>query len=214
MTLSEFHYAPVRAVPHWAGLGSLLFAALVCTMPLHAQTSAPVAPAAAAAAAALPALPAFDIFEYVVDGNSVLGVEAIERAVSPFLGERKTLREVEAARAALERAYHEAGFLTVLVSIPEQKVDDGTVALRVVEATVDTLSVKGAEFTLPSGVRSRVPELAAGNVPNFTKLQTQLAAVNRGADAKATPILRAGKIPGTVEAQLDIEDQLPLHGNI
>ena len=216
MTLSEFHYAPVRAALHWAGVCSLWCAALVCTMPLHAQTSAPAAPAAAAAAAAaaLPALPAFDIFEYVVDGNSVLGVEAIERAVSPFLGERKTLREVEAARAALERAYHEAGFLTVLVSIPEQKVDDGTVALHVVEATVDTLSVKGAEYTLPSGVRSRVPELAAGNVPNFTKLQTQLAAVNRGADAKATPILRAGKIPGTVEAQLDIEDQLPLHGNI
>lgn len=206
MTLSEFLYAPVRAALHWAGVCSLCFAALVCSMPLLAQTAAPAATAAA--------LPTFDIFEYVVDGNSVLGVAAIERAVTPFLGERKTLREVDAARAALERAYHDAGYLTVLVSIPEQKVDDGTVALHVVEASVEALSVKGAEYTLPSGIRSRVPELAEGNIPNFSKLQTQLAAVNRSADAKATPILRAGKIPGTVEAQLDIEDQLPLHGSV
>jgi hemolysin activation/secretion protein len=29
-----------------------------------------------------------------------------------------------------------------------------------------------------------------------------------------TPILRAGKTPGTVEVQLDVEDQMPLHGNV
>ena len=168
----------------------------------------------AAEPARAPALPRFDVFQYVVDGNSVLDALAIEAAVSPFLGEGKTLTEVEAARAALEKRYHDAGYMTVVVSIPDQAVDSGEVALHVVEAVVDRLKVKGAEYTLPSAVKAGVPELAEGQVPNFNTLQTQLAALNRGADSRVTPVLRAGKLPGTVEVQLDVDDQLPLHGSV
>ena len=160
------------------------------------------------------AVPSFDITEYLIDGNSRLSDADIEIAVTPFLGESKTLREVEGARVALERSYHAAGFLTVVVSIPEQQVDSGLVALHVVEAGIERLSVKGAEYTLPSKIRARIPELAEGNVPNFPLMQKQLTALNRTADAKITPVLRAGKLPGTVEVQLDIDDQLPLHGSL
>jgi hemolysin activation/secretion protein len=168
----------------------------------------------AAAAPAANEMPTFGIFEYTVDGNSLLPELSIENAVSPFMGENKTLRDVEGARAALEHAYHDAGYMTVLVSIPEQSVDSGAVQLHVVEASIDRLTVKGAEYTLPSNVKSAVPELAAGSVPNFNAMQAELTTLNRSADAKITPILRAGKTPGTVEVQLDVEDQLPLHGSV
>ncbi|AZP13377.1 ShlB/FhaC/HecB family hemolysin secretion/activation protein [Undibacterium parvum] len=159
-------------------------------------------------------LPIFNIFEYKIDGNSRLTDQQVERAVLPYMGEQKTLAEVESARASLERAYHDAGYLTVLVSIPEQNVDTGVVELLVLEATVERLRVKGSEYHTLTGIKAAVPELAEGNVPNFTQMQLELAAVNRSADLKATPVLRAGKAPGTVEVQLDVEDQLPLHGNL
>ncbi|MGZ3236046.1 MAG: ShlB/FhaC/HecB family hemolysin secretion/activation protein, partial [Burkholderiaceae bacterium] len=159
-------------------------------------------------------MPKFDILEYKIDGNSRLSEQDIERAVTPFLGEEKNLRDVEGARAALEKAYHDAGYLTVLVTIPEQKVTVGVVDLHVIEAPVDRLRVKGSEYHTLTGIKARVPELAEGNVPNFPQMQRELASINRNADLKATPILRAGKAPGTVEAQLDVEDQLPLHGNV
>jgi len=167
-----------------------------------------------AAPAAEPGLPRFDIYQYVVGGNSVLSALAIELAVTPHLGERKTLRDVEAARAALEKAYQKAGYLTVAVSIPEQAVDTGEVALQVVEGEVDRLRVNGAEYTLPSSLKAAVPELAEGKVPNFPVLQAQVAALNRTADARITPVLKAGALPGTVEVQLDVDDQLPLHGSV
>ena len=170
--------------------------------------------AADAGVAPAAALPIFNVYQYVVDGNSVLGALEIETAVAPFLGEGKTLREVEAARAALEKRYHDAGYLTVAVSIPDQAVDAGEVALHVVEAVVERLKVKGAEYTLPSAIKSGVPELTEGQVPNFNKIQDQLAALNRGVDSRVTPVLRAGKLPGTVEVQLDVDDQLPLHGSV
>jgi hemolysin activation/secretion protein len=171
-------------------------------------------PATAQQAAAEPALPPFDIFEYVVEGNTRLSDIEIERAVTPFLGEGKTLREVEAARAALEAAYRNAGYLTVVVSIPEQKVDDGNVILGVLEGQVDRLRVTGADYHLVSGIKKNMPELAAGNVPYFPEVQRQLDALNSAADLKATPVLKAGRTPGTVDISLAVDDQLPLHGSI
>ena len=138
----------------------------------------------------------------------------IEEAVYPYLGEQKTLDDVERARDALERAYHAAGYLTVLVTIPQQKVEEAVVRLAVTEAPVARLRVMESRYFSPADIKDTVPELAEGNVPNFTEMQKQLANLNRSADRRVTPVLRAGKTPGTVEVDLKVKDQLPLHGSV
>lgn len=167
---------------------------------------------AARQSAQSPKMPHFPVYQYAVDGNSLLSNLAIEKALDPFLGEDKTLLDIEGARAGLEKAYHDAGYLTVVVSIPEQTVDEAEVKLHVVEAEIDQLTVKGARHVRPSGIKAGASEVAEGNVPNFNELQKQLAVLNRSPDARVTPILRAGRVPGTVDVQLDVDDQPALHG--
>lgn len=60
----------------------------------------------------------FDILEFRVDGNTKLAKNKIEAAIYPHMGEKKTIDDVEKARDALEKSYHQAGYLTVLVDIP------------------------------------------------------------------------------------------------
>ena len=156
----------------------------------------------------------FDILEYRVEGTSLLPLAVIERAVYPHLGEKKTIKDVESAREALEKAYHEAGYLTVVVSIPQQKVDAGVVKLAVTEAPVDRLRVVESRYFSLGQIKAGAPELAEGNVPNFPQMQQELAALNRSPDRRITPVLRPGKTPGTLEVDLKVEDRLPLHGNV
>jgi hemolysin activation/secretion protein len=156
----------------------------------------------------------FDVLEIQVEGNSVLSALAIERAVYPHLGPGKSIRDVDAARAQLEKAYHAAGYLTVTVDIPEQEVRGGLVRLAVNEARVERLQVTGSRYYSLGRIRATVTELAEGQVPNFPELQDQLAQVNRGADRKIAPVLRAGRVPGHVEAELKVDDRLPLHGAV
>src|SRR5262249_43779166 len=63
-------------------------------------------------------------------------------------------------------------------------------------------------------ILEKVPELAEGQVPHFPMLQRQLAAANRPADAKVTPVVRAGRVPGTTDIDLTVADKLPLHGSL
>ena len=107
----------------------------------------------------------FDIFEFQVEGNSVLPALTIEETVYPFLGEMKSFKEVEGARAALEKAYHDAGYLSVLVDIPEQDVKAATVRLNVVEAQVERLKVTGSRYYSLGYIKSKTPDLAEGSVP-------------------------------------------------
>lgn len=160
------------------------------------------------------AAPGFDVFEFAIEGNSRLTDLEIERAVTPYLGEKRNATDVEAARAALEKAYQDAGYLTVVVTVPEQEVTGGSVTLKVLEGEVERLRVRGAEFHTASGLKDRVPELAEGKVPYFPQVQRELEALNRSAYVKATPVLRPGRAPGTVGVQLDVEDQLPAAANV
>ena len=166
--------------------------------------------------AALPAqeIPAFYISEYRVEGAKRLPRVEVEKAVYPFLGPGRTADDVEQARASLEKSYHEKGFQTVSVMVPQQDPRRGIIRLEVVEGKVGRLRVNGSRFFLPSKVKSEVPSLAEGSVPDLNKVGKEIVGLNRLADRRVTPVLRAGVEPGTVDIDLNVEDKLPLHGSL
>lgn len=171
-------------------------------------------PLQAADAAAPPPERTFDILEFRVEGNSVLPALAIERAVYPHLGPGRGIADVERAREALERAYQDTGFLTVTVDIPEQKVEEGVVALRAVEGRIERLKVSGNRYYARGEIRAGAPSLAAGEVPYFPEVQQELARLSRTPDRRVTPLLRPGRAPGTVEVELKVDDAIPVHGSL
>ena len=156
----------------------------------------------------------FDIMEYVVDGNTVLAVPDIEEAVYPFLGESRTATDVDGARKALEDVYQKRGYQTVQVSIPQQGIDSGIVHLQVVENPVGRLRVVDAKYHLLSEIKATAPDIAEGKVLNMKDVQKDIAALNQQPDLKVTPQLKAGKAPGTVDVDLQVEDTLPLHASV
>jgi hemolysin activation/secretion protein len=160
------------------------------------------------------AQPAFAALEFQVEGNSVLKVEDVEKAVYPFMGEGKTIQDVEQAREALEKAYRDAGFMTVFVDIPEQSVDSGVIRLRVTEGRVERTRVTGSHYYSLGRIRSGVPSLAEGAVPNFNQVQEEIAALNRTPGRAVTPVLKAGRSPGTVDIELKVNDSSPFHASL
>lgn len=163
---------------------------------------------------ALNAGPVFDVLEFEVEGNTVLPATAVEEAITPYLGLGKGIADVEGARAALEKRYQDAGFLTVFVDLPEQRVQEGIVRLKVLEGQVARLKVSDARYYDQGYIRNRVPELAPGKVPNFNVVQAQLADLNRSEERRVQPVLRPGPVAGSVEADLKVTDRLPVSGSI
>ena len=157
----------------------------------------------------------FDVQEYRVIGNTVLTGRDIESLLYPLLGLNKTLKDVEAARTALETLYHDRGYGTVFVDIPPQTVSDGLVRLRVTEGRVEREQISGAHYFPERDVIAALPAAKPGTVLQLSKLQEELAAVNTETpDRSVVPILKAGSAPGTVDLSLQVNDHLPLHGSL
>lgn len=157
----------------------------------------------------------FDLFELRVKGSTKLDKKQLERTLYPFLGPKKTLDSVDLARTALEELYRTQGYQTVSVDIPEQDVKNGIVYLQVVEGKVSSLKVKDSRYFAMGAIKTGVPELAEGNVPHFPTMQKQLATLSgESPDRKIQPVLRAGDTPGTLEVDLKVKDEMPLHGRV
>lgn len=158
--------------------------------------------------------PVFDILEYDVDGNKSLETKTIEKTVYPYLGTDRTLDDVEKAREELEKVYRSKGYSSVLVDIPEQDVVDGVVKLQVVEGTIQRLKITGSRYYSLGRILEGLPALAEGQTPHMPTVQEQLGKLNQeSADRSLTPIFRAGKTPGEIEAEIRVKDQLPVHGS-
>lgn len=190
--------------------GGLLAGLLCWPGTVTAQASAAPAPAAPPVAA----VASFDIWEYEIEGNTVLPVAALEAAVTPHLGPGRDMKAVEAARTALESAYQKAGYLTVLVDVPEQRVEGGVVRLLVLEGQVGGLYVTGSKYHDQGHIRRLVPALAPGAVPDFQQVQAQLDTLNRAEARRVQPVLKPGRRPGTVDVELQVNDQSPWSGSV
>lgn len=157
----------------------------------------------------------FDVWEYRVEGNSLLDARRIEAAVYPQLGPRRAVTDVNEAAANLERAYRDAGYPTIYVDVPEQDVKGGVVMLRVVEGKIGRVRVEGARYFTPDGIRAQLTSVAPGQALHVPSMQAELNAVNaQSTDLKVVPVLKPGKTPGVVDIDLKVKDSSPLHGSL
>lgn len=204
---------PVRAgVVLGAGV-----AVLPAVMPAAEPPLPPPLTAAQQAALSAPspeAVPRLYIREYRVVGATRLPRLDVEKAVYPYLGPARTSEDVEAARAALEKAYRDRGYQTAAVQVPLQSGRRGIVVLQVVEQKVGRLRVRGARYFSPETIKRQAPSMAEGGVPDFNEVQRDLIALNRWPDRRITPDLKPGVTPDTIDIDLNVKDTLPLHGSL
>ena len=72
--------------------------------------------------------------------------------------------DVEKGRDILEKFYHDEGYPSVLVNIPEQKVEDGMIRLQVIESKISVTRVTGNRYFSTEHILDRLPSLAPGTI--------------------------------------------------
>lgn len=185
---------------------SLGMALAMSVMPAAYAQQAPQAPAQAPSK--------FDVNEYLVRGNTVLDSVDIESIVEPFLGPDRSMDDVHGARDALQKAYQDKGYQSIVVDVPPQQVKGGVILLQVTENRIGHVRVEGAKYHSPQEIRDAVPSLSEGSVPNFGNAQNELTQVNRQAGQQVVPLLKPGALPQTMDVTLKVNDNYPLRASL
>ena len=154
------------------------------------------------------------ITEFRVEGNTLLTRDTIDVILEKYKGTAARFQEIDQARLELEKAYHAAGYPTVLVNLPEQTIEQGSVMLQVIEAPLIGITVTGQQHYKKYRIMEKLPSVKIGGVlyePDFVK---ELSALNATPDLKVAPVLKPGSEPGTVDLELKVNDRLPVHGKL
>jgi hemolysin activation/secretion protein len=156
----------------------------------------------------------FTIDAFYFSGNTVFPDEQLRNVVAAFTGPGKNAADVEKARDAVEKFYHEEGYPTVLVNIPEQTIGGGVVTLQVIESRIGKVTVTGNRHFTTEKILAELPSIDSGEILYAPALQKELALLNSNPDLKVTPAIAPAKEVGVIDVDLKVADQLPLHGSL
>ncbi len=96
-----------------------------------------------------------DKFEVI--GSTVFSDAELAAATENYIGQPITFAELFEVRSAITNLYIEAGYISSGAFLPsDQVVDDGTVELRVVEGSLEDITIEGLKRLNPGYIRSRI----------------------------------------------------------
>ena len=172
---------------------------------VHIAQTSPTAGSPAAPAAA----PKFEIRTYVVEGNTLLKREKIERVLAPFTGKDKDFGDVQHALEALQSAYQESGYGSVEIRLPEQELDRGEVKFVAVEAKIGKIVVEGNEHFTSQNIRRSIPALREGVTPNSREIAQSVRLANENPAKQSTVLLKGAEQEGQIDATIRVADIKP-----
>lgn len=115
---------------------------------------------------------------YRITGNSVLSEADLAAIVEPFSNREVDFVELEKLRDLLTRAYVDRGFVSSGAVIPDQRVENGTVEIDIVEGKLGEIQIETDGRLREGYVRSRMER--GGNAPvEIEELEERLRVLQR-----------------------------------
>ncbi|HEY1787135.1 MAG TPA: POTRA domain-containing protein [Verrucomicrobiae bacterium] len=159
----------------------------------------------------------FDVEHYVISGNSVLSQHTIAATLTNIDGAFGTNVSFEGVKTVVEQlqeAYHDRGYLTVSVTLPQQKLANQTVEIQVLEGRLSAVNVVGNNYFSSNNVMRALPSLRNDIVIDAPVLEGELNRANANQDRQIIPIVGPGPTPGSSVLTLRVKDRLPLHAKV
>ncbi len=146
--------------------------------------------------------PRFELRRVAFEGNKVFSDEELQEVAKPFLDQLVSAEDLESLRRNLSLHYIDAGYVNSGAVLPDQAVEEGVVAYRIIEGVLSKITVVGDLRLRPGYIEDRI-WLDAGPPLNVNRLQRRLRLLLEDPlidriDAELGPGLRPGESELTV----------------
>ncbi len=156
--------------------------------------------------------PTIEIRGYRIEGNTALPAAEFN-FLTNYIGEVDFDR-IRKGLGKLQLRYRDLGFPTISVTLPQQKLTNGIVRVKVIEGKISDIVVTGNGYYSAENVRRALPSLTTNILINTKWFQPELDRANLNQDRQIYPVIEPGLEPGTTALTLKVKDQFPLHGHM
>ncbi len=164
-----------------------------------------------AAGAATTAETRFSVKDYEIIGNTLLPEKAVQAIVTKHAGTNINFDEVTSVLKELQMEYHQRGYDTVSVTIPQQRLTNGVFKIKVFEGKLMEIVITGNHYFSQENILRALPSLKTNIYLNSKIFQPELDRANANQDRQIYPEIHPGPGTNTSALFLTVEDRLPLH---
>ena len=120
----------------------------------------------------------FPISKIEFQGNFLFSEEVLQNATGGFLGDNKTVKDLEMIQNAVFSVYNKAGYKLVSVVIIDRPDSAGLLTVIVKEDILRNVKITGNKYLHDSHIRQALPALKTGYPTNVNELDKQLLVAN------------------------------------
>ena len=179
-----------------------------------ALTSTPQTTTNAPAAGKTNAPPGFIVRAYEITGDTLLSTNTLMSIFAKRTGTNVTINDILAGASELQEEYRNRGYPTVSVSLPQQRLTNAIVKIRVFEGRISAIDVVGNRFFSSNNVMRALPSLHTNIILSGPLFQSELDRANANQDRQIYAEMQPGSAPDTTDLLLGVKDRLPVHGKI
>jgi hemolysin activation/secretion protein len=146
----------------------------------------------------------------VITGNTVFSAEELAKITQPYVNRELTSEDLEALRQAITVHYIKKGYVNSGAIIPDQKIVNGVITLRVIEGKVTQIDVEGNKWFTDGYLQSRLA-LGTGPPVNIAPLQQRLQLLQQNELLERLHAeLKPGIQPGESLLKVKVEERQPV----
>jgi hemolysin activation/secretion protein len=152
--------------------------------------------------------PTVTVKAFALAGNTVFSDQQLQTVVAAYAGHDLTLGQIYEAADRLTRFYHEHGYTLASVTVPAQKLDQGTVHLEVIEGRIGRIVVEGNRRYNGGTILGLLHQLAPGEIYRSADMERAILLVNDLPGLQARVVIKPGDTYGTSDIILRVRESL------
>ncbi|NTV29066.1 MAG: ShlB/FhaC/HecB family hemolysin secretion/activation protein [Candidatus Omnitrophica bacterium] len=145
-----------------------------------------------------------------VEGATLIASSVIQSIVEQYQGKELSLRQIQKIASLISDEYRKKGYLTSRAYVPPQKLEGGTLLIKVVEGKLGNVEVQGNRY-FSTPLLKKSLNMQQGGYFDYSALQKSLVYINEHPDRTAKVVLVPGKVPGVTDVVMDVKDRMPIH---
>jgi hemolysin activation/secretion protein len=135
-------------------------------------------------------------------------VYCLEKKLNCFIGQDLTQKNIADIKNEIIEFYKNNNYPFVVVTAPEQKITSGAIKFIVIESKLSDVVVKGNRNFKAKSIKKYI-HTKKGEEINSSKMQRDLALINRNPFRNAQAIFKPGKQENTTDMELWVADKSP-----
>lgn len=150
------------------------------------------------------------IKEFRVTGTTLISKDETDKIILPKQNQEMLFSQVQKISAQITELYRTRGYITSRAYIPPQKVENGILEIKAIEAVAGDIVVKGNRYFSAALLKNKIA-MKKGEPFNYNILRQGLAKINEQPDRYARVVLMPGKDPASTDMVMEVKDRLPIH---